>query len=87
MVRNMKESFLMIKLTDMEHYISHMAANIKDNGKKIWNKVKANLFGLTEIFTMDLGLKIKDMDMVFTNGIMEIFIKEIGKIIKEMVKE
>ena len=86
MVRNMKESFLMIKLTDMEHYISHMAANIKDNGKKIWNKVKANLFGLTEIFTMDLGLKIKDMDMVFTNGIMEIIIQEIGNKIKDREK-
>lgn len=31
----MKDSYLMIKLMDMEHFISLLAVNIKENGKII----------------------------------------------------
>ena len=31
MVRDMKDSYLMIKLMDMEHFISLLAVNIKEN--------------------------------------------------------
>lgn len=36
---------------------------------------------------MVIGLQIKEVVLVLTNGIMEIYLKETGKMIREMVKE
>ena len=54
------------------------------NGEKIRHKGKANLFMWMVIFIMDFGQMIKLMDMEFINMLMELNMKENGRMTYNM---
>ena len=63
-----------------------MAASIKDIMKMHLRKVKANIFGLMEILTLENGKIICLMEKVFSFGMMIECFSEIGRIMSCMEK-
>lgn len=54
-------------------------------GKMIWNITMENKYIKIKSI-LESGVKIKDKDLAFVNGIMELFMKDNGTMIKEMAK-
>lgn len=68
-------------MTASENKLGQMVLSTLENGEKIVLMVKVNSFMLMVIFMMDFGLMIKLMDLEFTSTLMELNMKECGKMI------
>lgn len=64
-----------------------MVQNMMENGSIIKHVVKEHFIMLMEILMLENGRMIKLMDLVYIDNKMELFIKVIGKVIINMVKE
>ena len=78
----MTESSKMTKLTDMEFTRMSMAHGMKVIGKMICKKVMVKKYGVTAPSTLVTIKKVKNITMVFTNGLMVLSTRETGMKIK-----
>ena len=60
----MMEIGKIIENADLENIFRKIKINIQVNGKMIKYKEKEDFNGIMEIFMMEIGIIIKDMDMV-----------------------
>ena len=67
------------KLMDMEFIHMLMDLDMKDNGLTMSKRVKARKLGSTAQNTLESTKMAKNTDTVFTNGQMEVSLKEIGR--------
>ena len=88
-MQDMRETGYLIKISVRvrEDKFGRMGQCMRDGGWIIRLMAKVGLFMLTEMFTMDNGLTIKLMDLVFTAIWMVPNMRDTGKKINSTVKD